>query len=148
MAQWQVVVSAVLGALTIGLGIWQFRDDSLRRAENARFEARKPFLVKQMDLCFQASEATATLATTTDPETWRRARETFWMLYWGPLSVVEAPLTGERGPVEAQMVVFGRKLEPLQNDPKLPLSALEQDSLDLAHKCRNLIFDSWEIGRD
>lgn len=145
MAQWQVVVSAAIGAATIGLGIWQFRDDSLRRAENARFEARKPFLVKQMDLCFQASEATATLATSTDLETWRQARETFWMLYWGPLSVVEAPLDGDQGPVEAQMVIFGEKLRPLQDDPALPLGALEHDALDLAHKCRDLIFDSWKI---
>ncbi len=147
MAQWQVLVSALIGASTIGAGIWQFSEDSRRRAENAQFESRKPFLVKQMELCFQASEVAATLASSTNLENWRQAKETFWMLYWGPLSVVETPLGGEQGPVEKQMVVFGGVLEPLQDNPTLPLESLEQESLDLAHKCRELIFDSWEIER-
>ena len=148
MAQWQVLVSALIGAATIGAGIWEFHEDSLRRTNNAQFEARKPFLVKQMELCFQASEAASTLASSTNIENWRRAKETFWMLYWGPLSVVEKPLSGtQEGPVEEQMVVFGKKLKPLQNSPTLPLKSLEQESLNLAHKCRELIFDSWNIQR-
>lgn len=145
MAQWQVLVSALIGAGTIGVGIWQFHEDSVRRAENAQFEARRPFVVKQMEICFQASEAASTLASSTDAENWRRAKEAFWMLYWGPLSVVESPLSGEQGPVEKQMVVFGNALKALQNSPTLPLDSLEQESLELAHRCRDLIFDSWEI---
>ncbi len=148
MAQWQVLVTGLIGAATLGAGIWQFHEDSLRRAENAQFEAREPFLVKQMELCFQASEAASTVASSTNIENWRRAKETFWMLYWGPLSVVEKPLSGEQGPVEKQMVVFGKALIPLQDSPTLPLKSLEQKSLALAHKCRELIFDSWEIKRD
>jgi hypothetical protein len=147
MAQWQVLVSALIGAGTIGVGIWQFSEDSKRRADNAQFESRKPFLVKQMELCFQASEVASTLASSTDLETWRRANETFWMLYWGPLSIVETPLSGGHGPVEEQMVAFGKVLEPLQDNPTLPLKRLEQGSLDLAHKCRGLILDSWKIKR-
>ena len=145
MAQWQVLVSALIGAGTIGVGIWQFSEDSGRRADNAQFESQKPFLVKQMELCFQASEAASTLASSTDLENWQRAKETFWMLYWGPLSVVETPLSGEQGLVEQQMVVFGKALKPRQDNPTLPLMHLEQESLNLAHKCRDLIFDSWEI---
>jgi hypothetical protein len=146
MANWQVLVSALIGAATIGVGIWQFREDSEMRADTARLEARKPFLEKQMELCFSASEAAATLATTTDPKRWRASKETFWTLYWGPLSIVERPLAaGEIGAVEGHMVEFGNKLKPLQNDPTLPLSELERSSLDLAHACRDLIFDSWEI---
>lgn len=147
MAQWQILVSALIGAATIGAGIWQFNEDSWRRAENAQFEARKPFLVKQMELCFQASEVASTLASSTNLQNWRRAKETFWMLYWGPLSVVEKPLSGKRGPVEEQMVVFGKLLKPLNDSPTLPFKGLEQESLKLAHKCRELIFDSWEIKR-
>jgi len=145
MAKWQVLVSALIGAGTIGVGIWQFSEDSKRRADIAQFESQRPFLVKQMELCFQASEATSTLASSTDLENWRRAKETFWMLYWGPLSVVEQPLSGGQGLVELQMVVFGRALEPLQDNPTLPLTSLQQESLDLAHECRKLIFDSWGI---
>jgi hypothetical protein len=146
MANWQVLVSALIGAATIGVGIWQFREDSEMRAHTARLEARKPFLEKQMDLCFAASETAATLATTTDPERWQASNEAFWRLYWGPLSVVERPLAaGAIGAVEARMVNLGNKLKPLQNNPSLPLRELERSSLDLAHACRDLIFDSWEI---
>ena len=147
MMNWGLLVTALIGFGTIGAGIWQFREDSKRRADNAQFEARKPFLVKQMELCFQASEAASTLASSTNPEDWQRAKETFWVLYWGPLSIVETPLSGERRPVEEQMVVFGRELERLQDNPTLPVKSLEQRSLKLAHKCRDLIFDSWEIKR-
>lgn len=147
MAQWQILVSALIGAGTIGAGIWQFYEDSSRRAANAQFEARKPFLIKQMELCFHATEVASTLASSTNLEDWQRAKEKFWMLYWGPLSVVEKPLSGEQGPVEMQMVTFGKALKPLQKSPTLPLKSLEQESLKLAHKCRKLIFDSWEIER-
>ncbi len=145
MAKWQFLVSALIGAGTIGVGIWQFSEDSKRRADITQFESLRPFLVKQMELCFQASEAASTLASSTDLENWRRARETFWMLYWGPLSVVERPLSGEQGPVELQMIVFGIALEPLQDNPTLPLTSLERESLNLARTCRKLIFDSWGI---
>jgi hypothetical protein len=146
MANWQVLVSALIGAATIGVGIWQYREDSKMRADTARLEARKPFLEKQMALCFDASDAAATLATTSDTTRWRASNERFWTLYWGPLSVVERPLAaGEIGPVEAAMVDFGNKLKPLQGSPTLPLSALQTSSLNLAHACRGLIFDSWEI---
>ena len=145
MAKWQVLVSALIGAGTIGVGIWQFSEDSKRRADIAQFDSQRPFLVKQMELCFQASEAASTLASSTDLENWRRAKETFWILYWGPLSVVEQPLSGGQGLVELQMVDFGFALEPLQDNPTLPLTSLQQESLDLAHECRKLIFDSWGI---
>lgn len=147
MAISPILVSALIGAATIGVGIWQFHTDSDRRDVNAQFEARKPFLIKQMELCFQASEAASTLASGTNLENWRDAKETFWMLYWGPLSVVENPLGKEQGPVEMQMVVFGDALKLLQDSPTLPIASLEQQSFDLAHRCRELIFDSWEIDR-
>ena len=99
---WQVLVTAIMGIATIGAGIWQFTEDSERRAENARFTAQQPFLTKQMDLCLEATEAAAPVASSTDEERWYQAKERFWTLYWGPLSVVERPLTGDLGPVEGK----------------------------------------------
>jgi len=144
--RWDIIISALIGAITIGLGILQFRDDSQHRAQAAQLEARKPFLERQMELCFAASEVTATLATTTDQETWDDAYAGFWTLYWGPLSVVEQPIgEDEAGPVEQQMVLFGRKLNEMRSAAQLPMTELELMSLDVAHRCRDLIFDSWDI---
>lgn len=144
--RWDVIVSSLIGAATVLLAVAQYREDSRHRARTAELEARRPFLEKQMELCFQASEAAATLATTTDVDSWEEARATFWMLYWGPLSIVEQPLkAGGAGPVESQMVEIGDALSALPADPELPARKLEQPSYQLAHKCRDLIFDSWDI---
>lgn len=146
MVKWEILVTALIGAGTIGVGIWQFHVDSRMRAQIARLEARKPFLEQQMKLCFDASEAASTLATTTDVGDWDKAKSRFWLLYWGPLSIVERPLAQSTiGPVEAGMKVFGDQLKPLQANPSLPVSVLERPSINIAHACRDLILDSWEI---
>ena len=121
MANREIIVSAVIGALTIGVGIWQFSEDSIRRTATEQFEAKKPYLVKQMDLCFTATEAASTLASSVDPDKWGKAKETFWVLYWGPLAVVERPLTGVGGGVESAMKRYVDALKPLQGKPNLPL---------------------------
>ena len=43
------------------------------------------------------------------------------------------------------MVAFGNQLKPPQDDPRLPLDQLQRSSLNLAHACRDLMFDSWQI---
>ena len=64
-------------------GIWQFTAQrNVRRTVS-------PFLKKQLDLCFLATETASRLASETDPVEWEKARVTFWRLYWGQLSIVE-----------------------------------------------------------
>lgn len=55
-----VVVPWLLTLLTFVGGIWQFT--ATQRQAN-----RQPFLQKQLELCFQASETASRLATETDP---------------------------------------------------------------------------------
>src|SRR5271165_256679 len=66
------------GAVAVAIGLYQYVATSTQTAQ-------KPFLEKQTDLCFHASETVARLATTTVPEDWKKQWDEFWMLYWGPL---------------------------------------------------------------
>lgn len=128
-----LIVPWVLSLLTVGVGIFQF---STQQAQ----ANRQPFLQRQLELVFQASNAAAILATEPDPVEWEKARRTFWRLYWGPLSIVE-----DRE-VEAAMVVFGRGVPtaPVTAD-KLPMAELRQPSLRLALAARGLVLKSWGI---
>jgi hypothetical protein len=70
---------------------------------------RQPFLEKQLELAFEASATASRLATVADPADWEKARLHFWLLYWGPLSIIENPA------VEGKMIEFG-KLVPKEPD--------------------------------
>jgi hypothetical protein len=89
-----VAIPWILTLVTALVGIWQF---TVQQGQ----ANRQPFLQKQLDLAFLASETTIKLATLTDPADWEKARLYFWISYWGPLSVVEDPK------VESAMVPLG-----------------------------------------
>ncbi len=123
----------VLAFATILVGVWKFT------AEQGQANKR-PFLEKQLELGFKATETAANLAVTTDIEEWKKARHSFWLLYWGSLSIVEDPN------VEQAMVELG-KLVPEMDEPvpPLPMSNLQQPSYRLAHAVRGLLLKSWNI---
>jgi hypothetical protein len=128
-----IVVPWILTLATALVGIWQF---TVQQSQGNR----QPFLQKQLELAFQASETTSRLATVTDPADWEKARLNFWVLYWGPLSVVEDPR------VEQAMVDIGKLVPPdPQSNPKLPMRALEVPSYNLAHALRDLVLTSWNV---
>jgi hypothetical protein len=62
-----------------------------------------------------------------------KAAEQFWMLFWGPMALVEDEQ------VAGAMGKFGGALKD-NNRAILPLL-----SLDLAHKCRDSIAESWMV---
>jgi hypothetical protein len=128
-----VVIPWILTLLTAVLGIWQFT--AQQRQAN-----RQPFLQKQLEVCFEATETAGRLASEANPGEWEKARITFWQLYWGPLSIVEDP------GVEAAMVDLG-KLVPIEpvNAPKLPMTSLGVPSYRLAHAVRDLVLASWNV---
>jgi hypothetical protein len=123
----------ILTLLTALVGIWQFT------AQQSQAN-RQPFLQKQLELAFQASETAGRLATATEPAEWEKARLTFWQLYWGPLSIDEDPK------VASAMFQFGNLLpaEPLPN-PKLPMTSLQGPSHNLALAVRDLVLESWNV---
>ena len=128
-----VVIPWVLTLLTAVLGIWQFT--AQQRQAN-----RQPFLQKQLELSFQATETAGRLASETNPIEWEKARITFWVLYWGPLSIVENPA------VEGATFDLGKLVpkEPV-NAPKLPMTSLGVPSYRLAHAVRDLVLASWNV---
>ena len=71
--------------------------DATERAERARKDTEtaqrefmKPLLEKQQELYFDAATAAATIASTRDAAERRKAEERFWILYRGPLVMVES----------------------------------------------------------
>jgi hypothetical protein len=101
---------------------------------------REPFLKKQLELCFEASDSAGRLATQSDPFEWEKARREFWRLYWGVLSIVEDP------EVEGAMVALGELVPTHPNtNPELPMKSLQIPSYDLAHSIRHLLLASWKI---
>ena len=111
------------------------------------FSVRQPFLEKQTGLCHSAAEHVARLASTLDAATWAKSREEFWMLYWGPLAIVEDVESQTTNRVEDAMVKFGNQLDNVNPvSPRLPVSALKQPALDVAHACRDLLSSKWNFG--
>jgi hypothetical protein len=130
----QILNAAVFAAVVTLLGtIWK----SWREQQQAN---RRPFLEKQLELCFAASDAAARLPTEPDPLEWEKARLAFWRLYWGVLSIVEDP------EVESAMVKFGKLI------PNRPVAGsathgdkMKNTSYELAHAIRRLILKSWNV---
>ena len=94
-------------------------------------------------LCREISEVTAILASSTDRAVWHTARSRFWVLYTGPLYIIETKekeKTPDRtSPLEEAMVRFGRALKEVGEQAELPLAGLDQGSLTVARACKDTV---------
>jgi Flp pilus assembly protein TadB len=144
LAVWVPVISSIIavGGLLLGINTYfsnqeadrnrqmDAQEAEQRARDTARdMDARRSLWEKQLTLYFEASNAAATIATTTDEESRKKAIENFWRLYWGPLAIVEdkAILKAKDAYVEHQMVQFGQAL-----DKNVPKQELQRESLKLA----------------
>jgi hypothetical protein len=126
--------------------------------ETATREQKKPFREAQLNLCREASDTAATLASIiprpalspaapTDKieDPWGVARVRFEQLYWGSLAIVEDL------DVEEKMVIFLKLL--LANEKEIRAGALvanksgelQQAALRISHACRALVSQSWRL---
>lgn len=105
----------------------------LRSQLEQQHERQKPFLQRQMSHYFEAAEIAAKIANSEDAQTRTAAIDRFWLLYWGPLAVVED------APVERAMVDFGNALRSDVKDR----TNLRRLSLQLAHACRQSLEKLW-----
>ncbi|SFH65521.1 hypothetical protein [Albimonas pacifica] len=122
-----LMVTAAVGLGGIAVSAWNY-------AATQELAARRPFLERQMTLCFEASRLAAQLATSPDAAARAKAGARFEELYWGELAIVED------APVEQAMVAFRRKWTAGE-DP----TALRVPALTIAHRCRELVLSSWDI---
>ena len=131
---WKIGIPWALSLATVAIGVWQYADKQAQAN-------REPFLKRQLELVFEASETVSVLANSTDPIAWEKARARFWVLYWGPLSIVE-----DNRIVTCMVVAHKMVPEPqVKITPELPLTALQTTSLSLAHVARDFILESWDV---
>jgi hypothetical protein len=125
------LVPWMLTLVSLTVSAWQY--NATTRQKNL-----EPFLKTQLEFTLKATDSLASLAVETDPVKWEESRKTFWKLYWGSLAIVE-----DKG-VEQAMVKAGALVPkaPVPS-PTLPMASLNNVSLDLAHKGRELILKSW-----
>ena len=131
---WIKVISIAGTAIAFCWGVLQFLATQNAQAETRRIEATRPFLDRQLKLYTDATQATATLATSNVEADLAAAKQRFWSLYWGELALVE----DER--VEAAMVNFGEALQRGSQGEELRVL-----SLQLAHSSRDSLADSWGV---
>jgi hypothetical protein len=132
--------TTAIAVIAIGIGFLQY-------GLTSSFSVRQPFITKQTELCLAASEHAARLATTRVADTWRNSWEEFWMLYWGPLAVVEDVESQAENRVATQMVQFGdalKKIDPAT--PTLPVPGLTGPAIKISHACRDLLAAKWQVG--
>ncbi len=128
---WKIFVPWILAIATALIGIWQYADKSAQTN-------REPFLRQQLALVTEAVEKVSTLATSRNLATWKAARERFWELYWGPLSMVEDSA------IEGWMIRAGALLgNPRDPVPAQPPVGLADTAYCLAHAARQLVIISW-----
>ena len=134
----------------VASGIWaivEYRAEAVEQRKAQRFEAAMPFLQRQLDLCVEASDAAASLASATNAERIAVARDRFWQLYFGSLHIVED--FGE-GSVENRMIGFGKALNqaPADNSELAAMNidkrGLKSPALDIGKACRALIVKGWQ----
>src|SRR6266446_1564127 len=137
--EWTKLILTTLGGIIVfGAGLYQY-------VSTSSHTARQPFLEKQTALCFQASEQAARLATTRDPNQWKKSWDEFWMLYWGPLAIVEdIPASKDNiyAEVAPSMVKFGNKIESIGYTPAttLPVSdELTGLAINISKACQRLV---------
>ena len=125
---------APLGAVILfGWGVYQYY-----RSNELGF--RKPFWEKLLTIYIEATTCAANLARTEDSDEWRKARDAFWKLYYGPLCLVEDQA------VESAMVEIGLLLESASFEDRVKnRKGLETAALNLAYACRNSIRTDWKI---
>ncbi len=129
-----VGVIVTLGGLA--LGVANYLATIRRDVETRNLEARKQYLTRQLELYTEATRAAAKLATShQDSREFAGAKQRFWELYWGDLSMVE------NDKVETAMKQMGDCL----NGDCWGCPDLKKCSLNLAHACRRSLADSWGV---
>ena len=135
------LIGPFVAILAVAVGLWQYRVTSKR-------DFIIPVREAQLKLYQEASSAAAQLATLTrDTEEWKKSRDEFLRLYYGPLAIVEDFHHGPNEPdkgltVELAMIIFKSYLDDEHGCRMAHGDPLDL-SLALAHTCRQSLGDTW-----
>jgi hypothetical protein len=147
LGQFLPLLSALVPVLALLFAVQQFAQQqkaataALMRqteadTENSERTFMQPVLERQMNTYFEASAAAATIASSQDPLEVKKARDTFWRLYWGPLVMLESP------EVSGAMKEFDACLRSPESCSSVELKNL---SLALASSLQADFFASWKL---
>jgi len=146
-AYWPIITAIVVAGwvaftwLADQRKLWENRRvEAEKLAEVRLFEARKPFLDKQLQLYFETAQVVGRLVTLDRQSgAWSENAQRYRALYWSELSMVEHKI------VETAMVRFGAILDLHERTGRYK-SELEFRSYCLAHAIRDAIQDAWTVG--
>jgi hypothetical protein len=127
----------LLAVLAVAIGggwtIYTYFNAREGEAHTAFLEARKPFEAKRLEIYVEAARLTATIARSHDPKELSKAKEQFWILYWGPFALVEDDK------VHASMTAFGHCIVANCS------ASLEQLSRQVAQDCHESLGEAWGL---
>jgi hypothetical protein len=130
--------TAAVAVVGVPLAVMKYLNEKKKGNETAQIEARKPFSAKQQEIYFDLVSTTSLISNgNSDDLDHAKAREHFWILFWGALPMVA---TKE---VAVAADAFSVALEDLTNDV-----ALRNASMDLARACRRSLGKSWDVYMD
>ena len=130
---------------TVAVSAIVFFSQRERSMQDFERETKRPFLDEQFKLYGEAVAVASRLANAAEKgqasagdlaEDLNR----FWVLYWGPLAMVED------SHVEEAMVIFGRSLQDRQKGSSNECAGMiKQASLALAHRARESLEQQWGV---
>ena len=93
----------------------------------------------KLELFLETSKAASQVATATSVEDFNKARDKYWELFYGPLSLVEGD------GVKKAMQVFSAHVpkEPLDSSAQLPMKSLEQPAYRLTIELKKELGQAW-----
>jgi len=140
------MLAFVLVSAFAGVAWWQRLQalDAQQTLEQTLLQTKEQRDAALVARCDEAAEITGTLATTRDKDIWLKSAERFWVLYSGPMYIVETYQKkysrNGRSNIEETMVKFGEKLKEEEKQPdKLPHDTLYGNSLSVAQACGELV---------
>jgi hypothetical protein len=118
--------------------------ESERLVAASELQIKKPFWDKQLQLYLDASEVAAIIATSPNPAQRAQAEAKFWVLYLGPLAIVED--AGIEKPIGAKVSRAMRGVgDCLSARPKCDQVELQRQALFLAYACQDSIKATWDV---
>jgi hypothetical protein len=118
-------------------GLWSF----YTYTETKEKEFYTYFWNKKMELFLRTTNAASEMATSASLESFNKARNEYWEMFYGPLSLVEGPC------VKRAMEVFSQCVpkDTLMSSDRLPMHKLKQPSYRLAVRLKEELASSWQI---